>query len=55
MFRSLNLMKSILPRSWINSMMERQLNQRFDHAMYGLKPQHRVDGQVGENGQFSAP
>ena len=36
----------------MNSMMERQLNQRFDHAMYGLKPEHRVDSQVGKNSSF---
>jgi len=32
---------SLLPQSVVNSYIERLLNSRFDHALYGLKPKHR--------------
>lgn len=37
----------LMPRSMFNSMVEKQLNARFDHALYGLKPAHRFDEQHG--------
>nr|XP_033817836.1 dimethylaniline monooxygenase [N-oxide-forming] 3-like isoform X3 [Geotrypetes seraphini] len=39
--RFLNAMKHTLPSSLVNWMAELKLNRRFDHANYGLKPQHR--------------
>ncbi|KAJ8321896.1 hypothetical protein KUTeg_000367 [Tegillarca granosa] len=35
----------ILPFSFVNSFLERQLNQRFDHVAYSLKPKHRAFSQ----------
>jgi len=35
----------LLPRSVVNSWMERRLNSRFDHALYGLQPKHRATAQ----------
>lgn len=35
-------MKRILGDSLVNSILEKKLNQRFDHAMFGLKPKHRA-------------
>jgi len=35
----------VLPRWLRNSIAERKLNTRFDHALYGLKPNHRFDAQ----------
>ncbi|XP_012585466.1 PREDICTED: dimethylaniline monooxygenase [N-oxide-forming] 5 [Condylura cristata] len=34
-------MKNILSESTINTFLENRLNQRFDHALFGLKPKHR--------------
>ncbi|XP_010218215.1 PREDICTED: dimethylaniline monooxygenase [N-oxide-forming] 5-like, partial [Tinamus guttatus] len=39
LFQTLN---SLVPPSIGNFFMERKLNARFDHMLYGLKPQHRV-------------
>lgn len=39
--RLLYFLKNILGDSVANSLLERRLNQRFDHAMFGLKPKHR--------------
>ncbi|XP_038038882.2 flavin-containing monooxygenase 5-like [Anas platyrhynchos] len=36
------LMQQLLTSSMASSFTERQLNMRFDHAHYGLKPKHRV-------------
>ena len=36
---------SLMPRSLINALSERNLNSRFDHALYGLKPEYRFDAQ----------
>jgi len=41
---SVDVIKS-LPRSVANSLVERALNSRFDHALYGLKPNHRYFAQ----------
>nr|XP_033817835.1 dimethylaniline monooxygenase [N-oxide-forming] 5-like isoform X2 [Geotrypetes seraphini] len=43
--RFLNAMKHTLPSSLVNWMAELKLNRRFDHANYGLKPQHRIFSQ----------
>ena len=37
--------EKLLPESFRNSVIERRLNSRFDHAVYGLKPKHRVNAQ----------
>jgi len=34
-----------LPQFIANSYTEHRLNSRFDHALYGLKPEHRFDAQ----------
>lgn len=39
--RFTQLLQSMLPLSVSNFMVERKLNMRFDHALYGLKPKHR--------------
>ena len=36
------VLRRIVPPSVTNWLTERRLNQRFDHALYGLKPKHRV-------------
>ncbi|XP_007946598.1 flavin-containing monooxygenase 5 [Orycteropus afer afer] len=38
-------LKNILSESFINTYMEKKMNQRFDHEMFGLKPQHRAMSQ----------
>lgn len=43
--RFLSVIKHTLPSSLINLEAERRLNRRFDHANYGLKPQHGVFSQ----------
>ncbi|PAV84801.1 hypothetical protein WR25_13705 [Diploscapter pachys] len=37
-----DVLRRIVPPSVTNWLIERRLNQRFDHALYGLKPKHRV-------------
>lgn len=39
--RVLNLLAKILPYGFVCSTAEGRLNQRFDHALYNLKPKHR--------------
>lgn len=39
--RVFNFVKQILPFGFFCGLGERQLNQRFDHALYNLKPKHR--------------
>lgn len=39
--RFLQLFRSLLPHNVSSFFMERKLNARFDHALYGLQPQHR--------------
>ncbi|NWV68795.1 FMO5 monooxygenase, partial [Malurus elegans] len=36
------LLQNLLPPNVINFFLERKLNARFDHTLYGLKPKHRV-------------
>lgn len=43
--RSNNLLKHLVPYSLVCHSVERELNQKFDHELYGLKPRHRVFGQ----------
>lgn len=35
------LLHSLLPQNAISFLLERKVNARFDHALYGLQPQHR--------------
>lgn len=39
--RFMQLLHSLLPQNASNFHLERKLNARFDHALYGLQPQHR--------------
>lgn len=39
--RFIYLLHTILPFSFTCRLEEQQLNQRFDHALYNLKPKHR--------------
>lgn len=41
-------LSKILSPSLINGFMEKQMNQRFDHEMFGLKPKHRYVPRMGE-------
>ncbi|XP_008275666.1 dimethylaniline monooxygenase [N-oxide-forming] 5-like [Stegastes partitus] len=43
--RIMNFLRTILPYGFLCSLGESQLNQRFNHAMYNLKPNHRVFSQ----------
>ncbi|TMS20645.1 Dimethylaniline monooxygenase [N-oxide-forming] 5 [Larimichthys crocea] len=43
--RVLYSMQRILPFSFFCDLGERQLNRRFDHALYNLKPKHRLFSQ----------
>ncbi|XP_029355995.1 dimethylaniline monooxygenase [N-oxide-forming] 5-like [Echeneis naucrates] len=43
--RVLNTLKNILPFSVLCKMTENQLNQRFNHSLYNLKPKHRLFSQ----------
>ncbi|XP_015491351.1 dimethylaniline monooxygenase [N-oxide-forming] 5-like isoform X4 [Parus major] len=40
--RFTQLLQNLLPLSIISFFLERKLNARFDHTLYGLKPKHRV-------------
>ncbi|KAM6415107.1 flavin-containing monooxygenase 5-like [Rhynochetos jubatus] len=40
--RFLQLLQSLLPLSASSFVMERKVNARFDHALYGLQPRHRI-------------
>ncbi|XP_041913817.1 flavin-containing monooxygenase 5-like isoform X1 [Alosa sapidissima] len=40
--RLTRLIQKILPRDFICDVVEKRLNYRFNHAMYGLQPKHRV-------------
>ncbi|KAM6262684.1 LOW QUALITY PROTEIN: uncharacterized protein LJ264_006376 [Porphyrio hochstetteri] len=43
--RFIQLLHSLLPHSVSSFLMERKLNARFDHALYGLQPQHGIFNQ----------
>uniref|UniRef100_A0A8C2ZBQ7 Flavin-containing monooxygenase n=1 Tax=Cyclopterus lumpus TaxID=8103 RepID=A0A8C2ZBQ7_CYCLU len=43
--RLVDSLKSILPHNLFCGLVESQLNQRFDHALYNLKPKHRMFSQ----------
>ncbi|XP_068176293.1 flavin-containing monooxygenase 5-like [Antennarius striatus] len=43
--RALSFMRQILPFGVLCSMEEKNLNQRFDHSLYKLKPKHRLFSQ----------
>ncbi|RMC08306.1 hypothetical protein DUI87_14547 [Hirundo rustica rustica] len=40
--RFTQFLQNLLPLNIINFFLERQLNARFDHTLYGVKPKHRV-------------
>jgi dimethylaniline monooxygenase (N-oxide forming) len=40
-------LSKICGQSLANTFMERRLNQRFDHEMFGLKPKHRYVLKMG--------
>ncbi|NXV43738.1 FMO5 monooxygenase, partial [Uria aalge] len=40
--RFIQLLHSLLPHNASSFFMERKLNARFDHALYGIQPQHRI-------------
>ncbi|XP_009953860.1 PREDICTED: dimethylaniline monooxygenase [N-oxide-forming] 5-like, partial [Leptosomus discolor] len=40
--RFTQLLQSLLPQNAISFFLERKVNARFDHALYGLQPQHRI-------------
>ncbi|KAM9620292.1 flavin-containing monooxygenase 5-like isoform 2-T2 [Morphnus guianensis] len=40
--RMKTFLKKLLSVSMVSSFMEKQLNVRFDHSHYGLKPKHRI-------------
>uniref|UniRef100_A0A671V1L4 Flavin-containing monooxygenase n=1 Tax=Sparus aurata TaxID=8175 RepID=A0A671V1L4_SPAAU len=43
--RVLTFLQSVLPFGVVCGLAERKLNQRFDHALYNLKPKHRLFNQ----------
>ncbi|KAG9468504.1 flavin-containing monooxygenase 5-like [Eleutherodactylus coqui] len=43
--RFLNTVKHSMPNFLLNHVAESKLNQRFDHANYGIKPKHKVFSQ----------
>ncbi|NXM71501.1 FMO5 monooxygenase, partial [Serilophus lunatus] len=40
--RFLQLLQNLLPSNVTSFFLERKVNARFDHTLYGLKPQHRI-------------
>ncbi|XP_010082591.1 PREDICTED: dimethylaniline monooxygenase [N-oxide-forming] 5-like, partial [Pterocles gutturalis] len=40
--RCLQFLQSLLPQNIGNFILERKVNARFNHALYGLQPQHRI-------------
>ncbi|KAG7515065.1 hypothetical protein JOB18_049222 [Solea senegalensis] len=42
----MDLMISKLFPSWMNRMLEKKLNEAFDHTLYGLKPKHGFFAQI---------
>ena len=40
--RVVDFTRKIVPGSIINYVLERKLNQRFNHELYGLKPKHHL-------------
>ncbi|KAL6486178.1 hypothetical protein MHYP_G00055700 [Metynnis hypsauchen] len=43
--RASRMMQNILPFSVSSSLGEKKLNERFNHALYGLQPKHRLTSQ----------
>lgn len=43
--RSVLKIRKLLPPSFFDNMMENQVNKRFDHSTYCLKPKHRITAQ----------
>lgn len=40
-------LSKICGQSLVNSFLEKKMNQRFDHEMFGLKPKHRYVATMG--------
>lgn len=40
--RYMNLLQRYLPYNWVCHFSEKQINERFNHSMYNLKPKHRI-------------
>lgn len=40
-------LSKICGQSLVNSFLEKKMNQRFDHEMFGLKPKHRYVTTMG--------
>ncbi|XP_036437445.1 si:dkey-239i20.2 isoform X2 [Colossoma macropomum] len=43
--RAARMIQRFLPYSFTSSLGEKRLNQRFNHALYGLQPKHRLTSQ----------
>ncbi|XP_072293924.1 flavin-containing monooxygenase 5-like [Eucyclogobius newberryi] len=43
--RVINFIRNLLPHGFFCSLGEKQLNHRFDHSLYNLKPKHRLFSQ----------
>ncbi|XP_060888111.1 dimethylaniline monooxygenase [N-oxide-forming] 5 [Labrus mixtus] len=43
--RAIDLLQKVLPFNFFSGLVESRLNKRFDHALYNLKPQHRLFSQ----------
>ena len=43
--RVVRTITSLMPFSLRNTLIENKLNDRFDHELYGLKPEHRFEAQ----------
>jgi len=39
--RAVQYFEKCLPKWLLNNLTERQLNERFDHGQYGIKPRYR--------------
>uniref|UniRef100_A0A8C6LIE3 Flavin-containing monooxygenase n=1 Tax=Nothobranchius furzeri TaxID=105023 RepID=A0A8C6LIE3_NOTFU len=44
--RFVHVLFKVLPMSFLNWLGEKKLNAMYDHAMYGLKPKHRLFSQI---------
>lgn len=47
LYRFKHFLRKIVGQPLLNAYMERQMNQRFNHEMYGLKPKHRYVSRMG--------
>nr|XP_019935950.1 PREDICTED: dimethylaniline monooxygenase [N-oxide-forming] 5-like isoform X2 [Paralichthys olivaceus] len=40
--RRINILQLLVPQTLTNWIIERKLNRKYDHRLYGLKPRHRI-------------